>query len=85
MYKVKALSVGLPNNVIKHSGETINEGQIKPELANKLVEEGFLELMTNPILQAEQPKEVKKVITTKQPIVTEDIKKTDPTKDEIVD
>lgn len=43
MYKVKALSVGLPGNVIKHSGDTINEGQIKPELAERLVKQGFLE------------------------------------------
>ena len=43
MYKVKALSVGLPGNVIKHSGDIINEGQIKPELAENLVRQGFLE------------------------------------------
>ena len=43
MYKVKALSVGLPGNVIKHSGDIINKGQIKPELAENLVKQGFLE------------------------------------------
>lgn len=43
MYRVKALSVGLPGNVIKHSGDTINKGQIKPALAESLVKQGFLE------------------------------------------
>ena len=52
MYKVKALSVGLPGNVIKHSGDIINKGQIKPELAENLVNQGFLELMPNPIPEA---------------------------------
>lgn len=64
MYKVKALSVGLPGNVIKHSGDIINEGQIKPELAENLVKQGFLEKLP----KFNEPTEVGQVNKIAKPV-----------------
>jgi hypothetical protein len=73
MYKVKALSVGLPGNVIKHSGDIINEGQLKPELAENLVRQGFLEKL--PIF--EEPIEVGPVNKISKPVNIKNLPKFD--------
>ncbi len=90
MYKVKALSVGLPGNVIKHSGDIINEGQIKTELAESLVKQGFLEWIPNPIPEAGvfKPKtaEQKKIKAIKsKPVKSIHTKDIEPLNDELID